>query len=56
MARGKQNYHIVVHGNINQSISSFYANIIKQVLMSNNMSLQDVSKYVNRYIKIFKHS
>lgn len=56
MARGKQNYHIVVHGDINQSISSFYANIIKQVSTNNNMSSQDVSKYVDRYIKVFKHS
>lgn len=56
MARGKQNYHIVVHGDVNKSINSFYANIIKQATISNNLTSQDVSKYIDKYIKIFTHS
>ena len=53
MARGKQNYHIVVHGDTNQAISIFYASIIKQFVTSNNLNSQDTDKYINKYKKIF---
>ena len=53
MARGKQNYHIIVHGDTNQAISAFYAGIINQVVLSNNLNSQDTDKYINKYKKIF---
>lgn len=53
MARGKQNYHIIVHGDTNQAISDFYAGIIKQVIVSNNLNSQDINTYINKYKKVF---
>ena len=53
MGRGKQNYHIIVHGNTNQALSDFYAGIIKQVIVSNNLNSQDTNTYINKYKKVF---